>query len=239
MSEKKAAKEATVKTFSRMTLKKVTQAKKLAKKVSGKTIVRNSRSTLRAEKAQKAKKVTNTRLKIKLPGDSPQSARMTAPKGAISPISSRTQFLSEDAAERKWLLIDATNQTVGRLASQIALLLRGKHKANFTPNNDTGDFVIVINCEKVLFSGNKEADKKYYRHTQFIGGIKQSTPARLRNTFPERILESAVEGMITRGPLGRDQLKKLKLYVGDQHPHVAQKPVVWKLRHDSTRETKV
>jgi large subunit ribosomal protein L13 len=237
MSEKKA-KEG--KTLSRGTAKKVSKAKKLAKKVGGKTIVRNSRSTLRAEKAAKAAKTSTTsRMKTKLPGHSPQSSRITAPKGEIQPMSSRTQFLSEDAADRKWLLVDGTGQTVGRLASQLAILLRGKHKPNFTPNNDTGDFVVVINADKVVFSGTKETDKHYYRHSQYIGGIKETTPARLRNTYPERILESAVKGMISRNPLGRDQMKKLKIYKGDQHPHAAQKPVVWKLRYDSTRETKI
>jgi large subunit ribosomal protein L13 len=132
------------------------------------------------------------------------------------------------------LLVDASNQTVGRLASQIAVLLRGKHKATFTPNNDAGDFVIVINAEKAKFTANKEEQKRYYKHTGYISGIKETSPARLRGTHPERILEKAVKGMITRSPLGRAQMTKLKIYKGAEHPHAAQNPVAWKLRYDST-----
>jgi large subunit ribosomal protein L13 len=238
MSEKKGK---TTKTLSRGTAKKVSKAAQSAKKITAKTIVRTSRTTIRAEKAQtprKTGKSPNARLKTKLPGHSPQSSRISAPRGEITPIRSRTRFLSEDAADRKWLLVDATGQTVGRLASQIAVLLRGKHKANFTPNNDTGDFVVVINAEKVVFTGNKEGQKKYHWHSQYIGGIKTTTPERLRRTYPDRILRSAVKGMITRNPLGRDQMKKLKIYSGEQHPHAAQLPVVWKPRYDSTVDTK-
>ncbi len=236
-----SAKAKSTKTPARGTAKKVVKAAQSQKKASAKTLVRTSRTTIRAEKAEKNKKGKSptSRMKTKLPGHSPQSARISAPKGSVTPLAARTQFLSRDAADRKWLLVDASGQTVGRLASQIAVLLRGKHKANFTPNNDTGDFVVVINADKVMFTGNKETAKAYHWHSQHIGGIKTTTPERLRGKYPERILESAVKGMITRGPLGRDQMRKLKIYSGDQHPHAAQNPVVWKLRYDSIKETKV
>lgn len=129
--------------------------------------------------------------------------------------------------EKKWLLIDAEGLVVGRLATIIANRLRGKHKANYTPHVDCGDNVIVINAEKVRFTGNKTTDKVYYRHTGHPGGIKETTPAKvLGGRFPERVLEKAVERMIPRGPLGRAQMKALHLYAGTEHPHDGQKPQV-------------
>ena len=136
---------------------------------------------------------------------------------------------------RRWLVVDAKEQTVGRLASEIAMLLRGKHKTTFTPNNDAGDFVVVINAELVKFTAQKETDKRYQWHTGYIGGLKQATPARLRQKHPELIIENAVKGMIARTPLGRAQMRKLKIYTGTQHPHAAQGPVVWELRHSVRR----
>ena len=127
--------------------------------------------------------------------------------------------------EKKWVLIDASGLVVGRLASQIALILRGKHKPTFTPHMDCGDNVIVINCDKVAFTGKKLKDKIYYRHTGYAGGIKEITAGKVLNgKFPERVLEKAVERMVPRGPLGRDQMRNLRLYNGAEHPHLAQNP---------------
>jgi len=127
--------------------------------------------------------------------------------------------------EKKWVVIDATGLVVGRLASIIALRLRGKHKPSFTPHVDDGDNVIVINAEKVVFSGRKRDQKNYYHHTGYIGGIKErSAKSIFEGRFPERILEKAVERMLPRGPLGRKQLGNLRVYSGAEHPHEAQKP---------------
>jgi large subunit ribosomal protein L13 len=131
----------------------------------------------------------------------------------------------EDAiANRKWLLVDAENQVVGRVASKVAGLLRGKHKPTYTPHNDGGDFVIIINAEKARFTGNKESDKLFIHHTGFIGGLKEQTAAELRDKHPERILEIAVKGMLPKSALGRNMMDKLKVYAGSEHPHAAQQP---------------
>ncbi|MFT0892593.1 50S ribosomal protein L13 [Pseudochelatococcus sp. G4_1912] len=128
--------------------------------------------------------------------------------------------------EKKWVIIDATDLVVGRLATLIALRLRGKHKPTFTPHVDDGDNVIVINAEKVHFTGNKREDKRYYHHTGFPGGIKERTAKFiLEGRFPERVVEKAVERMIPRGPLGRRQMGNLRVYAGAEHPHEAQQPV--------------
>ena len=128
--------------------------------------------------------------------------------------------------DKKWVLIDAKGLVVGRLASLIALRLKGKHRATYTPNVDTGDHVIVINAEKVVFTGKKTEKKKYQWHTGHPGGIKERTPRQiLEGKFPERVLEKAVERMISRGPLGRKLMRNLKVYAGDKHPHEAQNPV--------------
>jgi len=127
--------------------------------------------------------------------------------------------------EKKWVVIDATGLVVGRLASIIAMRLRGKHKPSFTPHVDDGDNVIVINAEKVVFTGRKRDQKMYYHHTGFIGGIKErSAKSIFEGRFPERIVEKAVERMLPRGPLGRKQLGNLRVYPGTEHPHEAQKP---------------
>ena len=127
--------------------------------------------------------------------------------------------------EKKWILIDATDVVVGRLASFIAKRLRGKHLASFTPHVDDGDNVVVVNAEKIHFTGNKLSDKKYFRHSGYPGGIKMQTPEDiLSSKFPERILKKAVERMMPSGPLANKQLKNLKIYSGSDHPHESQKP---------------
>ena len=128
--------------------------------------------------------------------------------------------------EKKWVVIDATDLVVGRLASVIALRLRGKHKPSFTPHMDDGDHIIVVNADKVVFTGRKKEQKVYYHHTGYPGGIKERTAKFiLDGRFPERIVEKAVERMLPRGPLGRKQLGNLRVYKGAEHPHEAQSPV--------------
>ncbi len=127
--------------------------------------------------------------------------------------------------DKKWHLIDADGLVVGRLATIVANLLRGKHKPSFTPHVDCGDHVVIVNVEKVRFTGNKRSDKIYYKHTGYIGGIKAITADKvLDGRFPERVLEKAIERMIPRGPLGRDQMRNLHLYSGTEHPHGGQNP---------------
>jgi len=128
---------------------------------------------------------------------------------------------------KKWVVIDAENLVLGRLASLIANRLRGKHKATFTPHVDDGDYVIVVNAEKVALTGKKYQDKVYYWHTGYPGGIKQRTARQIiEGRFPERVIEKAVERMIPRGPLGRRQMKNLRIYAGNVHPHEAQQPQI-------------
>ncbi len=135
--------------------------------------------------------------------------------------------------ERTWWLIDAEGQTLGRLACQIANLLRGKHKPQYTPNIDTGDFVIVINAEKVKVSGNKGNDKLYRRHTSYPGGLRTVTFKNMMSLRPEKPLEIAVKGMLPHNTLGRAQLNKLNIYAGAEHPHAAQKPVAYQLEKEN------
>lgn len=123
-----------------------------------------------------------------------------------------------------WFVVDAAGQTLGRLASEIARRLRGKHKVEYTPHVDTGDYIIVVNAEKIRVSGNKETKKIYYRHSGYPGGIKSTTIKNMREAKPEEILERAVKGMLPRNPLGRAVFRKLKVYAGDTHPHDAQQP---------------
>jgi large subunit ribosomal protein L13 len=125
---------------------------------------------------------------------------------------------------RKWWLVDAQDRTVGRLATRIASILKGKHKALYTPSLDTGDFVVVVNADKVRFTGKKETDKLYFTHTMYPGGEKLTPPEKLRARHPEHILENAVRRMLPRSALGRQMMTKLKVYAGDKHPHAAQKP---------------
>ena len=140
-------------------------------------------------------------------------------------LSKTTRSIKPAAVEKKWHLIDADGLVVGRLATIVANILRGKHKPSFTPHVDCGDHVIVINADKVKFTGNKLGQKKYYKHTGYIGGIKEVTAAKvLDGRFPERVLEKAVERMVPRGPLGRQQMKALHLYAGTEHPHAGNQP---------------
>jgi large subunit ribosomal protein L13 len=136
----------------------------------------------------------------------------------------KTVFLNAGTAKNDWVLVDATDKTLGRLATRIAMVLRGKHKPEFTPNADTGDYVVVINAEKVRVTGNKLEDKRYWRHTEYPGGIKSTKLGDLLDKHPERVIETAVKGMLPKGPLGFAQFRKLKVYAGAQHPHTAQQP---------------
>ena len=136
-----------------------------------------------------------------------------------------TKSVRPQDVEKKWILIDAEDLVVGRLASTVANLLRGKHKPSYTPHVDCGDHVVIINADKVRFTGNKLKDKVYYRHTGYAGGIKETTPAKiLEGKFPERVLEKAVERMVPRGPLGRAQMRCLHVYAGAEHPHGGTQP---------------
>jgi large subunit ribosomal protein L13 len=136
----------------------------------------------------------------------------------------RTYVTTPDNIERKWWVIDATGMTLGRLASKIAPYLTGKNKPNYVPNLDTGDYVIVINAEKIHVTGKRLDDKKYYRYSGYPGGMSEITLRDLLKKHPERPLKFAVKGMLPKGPLGRDMLGKLRVYAGDSHPHEAQKP---------------
>jgi len=140
----------------------------------------------------------------------------------------KTLFTTNEKAleERKWVIIDAENQVVGRLASKIAAVLRGKNKPNFAPHTDIGDFVVVVNADKVKFTGQKLTQKKYIYHSGYIGGIKENVASTLLKSKPEEILKTAVRGMLPKTPLGRSQLAKLKVYRGAEHPHAAQNPQV-------------
>ncbi|MEH6443935.1 MAG: 50S ribosomal protein L13 [Oceanospirillaceae bacterium] len=131
--------------------------------------------------------------------------------------------------KRDWYVIDAEGKTLGRMATEIARRLRGKHKAEYTPHADTGDYIVVINAEKVHVTGNKRKDKIYYRHTGYPGGLKQANFDIMINNFPERVTELAVKGMLPKGPLGRAMYTKLKVYAGAEHPHAAQQPQELKL----------
>ena len=135
-----------------------------------------------------------------------------------------TKFLKKSELKNNWYEIDATNAIVGRLATIISKILRGKNKSNFTPHMDNGDFVVVKNIENIKFTGNKFHNKKYFRHTGYPGGIKETTPKRLSEKKPEEILKIAVKRMLPGGPLAKKQLSKLKIYVGTNHPHAAQNP---------------
>lgn len=145
-------------------------------------------------------------------------------------LKQKSFVLKPSEANKKWYVIDATDMVVGRLATQIADLLRGKNKPTFTPNSDSGDFVIVTNCEKVRFTGAKWDDKVYYWHTNHIGGIKQRTAKEQLTKHPELIVYEAVKGMLSKNTLGRKQLTKLKVFVGAKHDHEAQQPEVYTIK---------
>lgn len=143
----------------------------------------------------------------------------------------RTTYMAKpNEVERKWYVIDAEGKTLGRLASEAASIIRGKHKPQFTPHVDTGDFVVIINAEKIVLTGRKLQDKKYYRHSMHPGGFKVTTADVLLRTKPERVLEAAVHGMLPKNRLGDKMKLKLKVYAGAEHPHQAQNPEVWELR---------
>ena len=136
----------------------------------------------------------------------------------------KTFVAKEHEVDKKWYLVDAENRILGRLASQIAIRLRGKHKPIFTPHADTGDFIVVINADKVALTGSKRDKKVYYRHTGYMGGLKQISVGKLLEKKPTEVLRMAVKRMLPKNSLGRRQLKKLKIYAGTDHPHQAQKP---------------
>jgi large subunit ribosomal protein L13 len=141
----------------------------------------------------------------------------------------RTESANAHEVERKWFVVDATDLVLGRMASKIAGILRGKHKPIFTPNADTGDFVVVINAAKIKVTGRKADQKEYFHHTGYLGGIKSITAGNLLQKCPEDLIRIAVKGMLPKGPLGRQEFTKLKVYSGPDHPHAAQQPQVLKL----------
>jgi large subunit ribosomal protein L13 len=136
----------------------------------------------------------------------------------------KTVFAHNETVKRDWVVIDAADQVLGRLATEVARRLRGKHKPEYTPNCDTGDYVVVINAAKIRATGKKMTDKIYWSHSEYAGGIKQTTLGKLLDKKPERVIEKAVKGMLPGGPLGFAQFRKLKVYAGADHPHTAQQP---------------
>ncbi|MBU0692871.1 50S ribosomal protein L13 [bacterium] len=136
-----------------------------------------------------------------------------------------TFHANSQTAERNWVVVDATGQTLGRLCSRIASILRGKHKPTYTPHCDTGDFVIVVNADKYSVTSNKESKKVYFRHTGYPGGGRYTKLSELQEKHPERVIERAVKGMLPHTRLGRKQFRKLKVYTGSEHPHEAQQPI--------------
>ena len=135
-----------------------------------------------------------------------------------------TYVAKKEKVNRDWLIVDASGKVLGRLASEVARRLRGKHKPEFTPHVDTGDYIVVINASNVIVTGNKSTDKKYYRHSGYPGGISEITFRRMQEKHPGRAIEKAVKGMLPRGPLGYAMFKKLKVYANSSHPHAAQQP---------------
>ena len=136
----------------------------------------------------------------------------------------KTKSFAKHEITRSWFVVDADDQVLGRMASEIAKILRGKHKPTFTAHSDTGDFVVVLNAEKVKLTGKKETDKRYRHHTGWVGGLRSVSAAELRAKHPEDLVKKAVWGMMPKGPLGREMYSKLKVYVGTEHPHTAQNP---------------
>ena len=138
----------------------------------------------------------------------------------------KTYMANPDKIERKWYVVDAEGQTLGRMASEIAKVLRGENKPEYTPHVDTGDYVVVVNAEKVKVSGKKLQQKIYYNHSDYVGGMKETTLAEMMAKKPEKVIELAVKGMLPKGPMGRDMIKKLHVYAGPEHKQQAQKPEV-------------
>ncbi|MGB2332430.1 MAG: 50S ribosomal protein L13 [Litorivicinaceae bacterium] len=138
----------------------------------------------------------------------------------------KTISAKAETVQRSWYVIDAEGQTLGRLATEVARRLRGKHKTEYTPHVDTGDYIVVVNAEKVKVTGRKASDKTYYRHTGHPGGLKEATFTQMIERSPEKVIELAVKGMLPRNPLGRAMYRKLKVYAGQEHPHDAQQPEI-------------
>ena len=136
----------------------------------------------------------------------------------------KTYSAKPESVQREWFIVDAAEKTLGRLATEIALRLKGKHKPEYTPHVDTGDYIVVINAEKIRVTGKKTTDKMYYRHTGYPGGLRSISFDKLIDHKPEMIIEQAVKGMLPKNPLGRDMYRKLKVYAGSEHPHAAQQP---------------
>lgn len=153
-----------------------------------------------------------------------ERAAFLAPKFEWNEDMIKTYSPKSAEIQRQWFVVDADGQTLGRLATQVAHTLRGKHKPIYTPHADTGDFVIVVNADKVVLTGRKEDQKTYIRHSGRPGGLKEVTARKLRQTFPERLVENAVRGMLPKNSLGRQLYRKLKVYAGPDHPHQSQKP---------------
>lgn len=141
----------------------------------------------------------------------------------------KTYSAKPESVKREWFVIDAEGETLGRLATLVASRLRGKHKPEYTPHVDTGDYIVVINAEKVRVTGNKAKGKIYYSHTEYVGGLKQISFEKLIEKAPERVIELAVKGMLPKGPLGREMFRKLKVYAGTEHKHTAQQPQLLEL----------
>ena len=141
----------------------------------------------------------------------------------------KSYMQKKETVERKWYVIDAEGKPLGRVASKAAHILRGKHKATYTPHIDCGDYVIIVNASKVLLTGNKLEDKKYYSHSQYPGGLRTRTAKEMIEKYPEEMVEKAVKGMLPKGRLGRQMYKKLFVYAGEEHPHAAQQPVELKM----------
>lgn len=143
----------------------------------------------------------------------------------------RTTYMAKPSEiERKWYVVDAEGKTLGRLSTEVASLLRGKHKPTFTPHMDTGDHVIIINAQKIHLTGNKLADKMYYRHSKYPGSLKAMSAGEMRDRKPVKLLELSIKGMLPKGPLGSQMYRKLNVYAGNEHPHEAQMPEVYELR---------
>jgi len=149
----------------------------------------------------------------------------------VEPSAKITKSFRKEDVIRDWWIVDAAEMTVGRLSTQVATLLRGKHKPWFTPHVDTGDFVIVINAEKIVLEGKRTEQKEYFRHSGYPGGVKIDTFKDLKQNNPTRIIEHSVKGMLPKNRLGRQIYKKLKVYAADEHPHSAQKPKVFELKY--------
>jgi large subunit ribosomal protein L13 len=153
----------------------------------------------------------------------------------MKPKLQKTYSPKASELEHRWYVVDATDVPLGRLASRIATVIRGKHKPTYAPHMDGGDYVVVVNAEKVAVTGTKETDKTYYRHSGYPGGLRQLTLAQMRERYPERVIETAVKGMLPKNKLGRSMATKLKVYAGADHPHAAQAPEVLDLGTSSNR----